>query len=145
MMSKKAQHLRKVKEGDLQVPWEVNVESVLDSKVVREQLQRNDVQDTLQAIDRLRHPDGLHTRRDRLIVLMADNNRLRLPCRDLRKRRLDLGVQRILSHDDDHRHVFVDEREGTVLQLAGEDTLGVHVRNFLDLESTLQACSVSED
>ena len=72
-------------------------------------------------------------------VLVANDDRLRLARGDLRVRGLHLGVERVLRHHDDYGHVLIDERERPVLELAGEDALGVHVRDFLDLERTLQA------
>lgn len=103
----------------LQVPREVDVEAVLDCQVITQQLERDDVQDTLQHITRLGHADRLRVLRHRLVVLIADDDRLRLARRDLRERALHLRVQRIARHDDDHGHVLVDERERAVLQLAG--------------------------
>ena len=46
---------------------------------------------------------------------------LTLSSGDLSKRRLDLGVERVSSHDEDDRHVLVDKREGSVLELTSED------------------------
>lgn len=112
--------------------------------MVTEQLERDDVQDTLQAIDGLGHANRLAALGDALVVLVADDDRLGLARGDLRKGRLHLGVERILRHDDDHGHVLVDQGQGTVLELAGEDTLGVHVRDFLDLECTLQTRCIPE-
>jgi len=46
---------------------------------------------------------------------------LTLSSGDLSKRRLDLGVERVSSHDEDDRHVLVDKREWSVLELTSED------------------------
>lgn len=82
---------------------------------------------------------------------------LTLSSGDLSKRRLDLGVERVSSHDEDDRHVLIDERERSVLELTSEDledqfclcsltsltyTLTVHVRDFLDLQSTFQTSGI---
>jgi hypothetical protein len=82
---------------------------------------------------------------------------LTLSSGDLSKRRLDLGVERVSSHDEDDRHVLIDERERSVLELTSKDlddqfclcsltsltyTLTVHVRDFLNLQSTLQTSGV---
>ena len=77
----------------VQVPGEVDVEAVLDGKVVREQLERDDVQEALEAVDGAGHADRLAPLRDVLVVLVADDDRLRLAGRDLRVRALHLGVQ----------------------------------------------------
>jgi hypothetical protein len=75
----------------------------------------------------------------------------------LSKRGLDLRVERVSSHDEDDGHVLIDERERSVLELTSEDlddkfclctltsltyTLTVHVRDLLDLQSTLQTGGV---
>lgn len=126
----------------LQVPGEVNVEAVLHSEVVAEQLKRDDVEQSLETINRLGHTNRLAALRDIQVVLVANDDRLSLASRNLRVRGLDLGVKRVLGHDDDNRHILVDESERTVLELSGEDALGVHVRDFLDLECAFQACGV---
>ena len=40
---------------------------------------------------------------------------------DLSKRRLDLGIERVSSHDEDDGHVLVDKRERSVLELTSKD------------------------
>ena len=42
-------------------------------------------------------------------------------------------VDGVSGDDHDDRHRLVDEREGSVLQLPGQDPLRVHVRQLLDL------------
>jgi len=90
--------------------------------VVAQNLKRDDVQQTLQTIYSLGNPDRLGTRRDAIVALIAQNDGLGLPRSDLRERRLDLGIQRVLGHDDDNRHVLVNQRERAMLELASEDT-----------------------
>jgi len=46
---------------------------------------------------------------------------LTLSSGNLRKGRLDLGVERVSSHDEDDGHVFIDKRERSVLELTSED------------------------
>jgi hypothetical protein len=36
---------------------------------------------------------------------------------------LDLGVERVSSHDEDDRHVLIDKRERPVLEFTSEDLL----------------------
>lgn len=77
--------------------------------MVTQQLQRNDVEQALQTVDGLGHTDCFTTLRDTLILLSADDDRLRLTGCDLCERGLDLGVQRVLGHDDNDGHVLVNE------------------------------------
>ena len=76
-----------------QVPREVNVESILDGKVVTQQLEGDDVQDALERVARLWHADRLRALGHRLVVLVAlsDDLRLHRVRGDLRERALDLG------------------------------------------------------
>jgi len=55
--------------GLRQVPREINIKSVLDSQVVTQQLQWDNVQQSLQAVHSLGHPDGLYILGDTLIIL----------------------------------------------------------------------------
>ena len=105
-----------------QVTWEVHIASILHRQVVAQNLKRDDVQQPLQGINGLGNADRLGTRRDALIALIAQNNGLGLPRGDLRKRRLDLGIQRVLGHDDDDGHILVNQRKRAMLKLASEDT-----------------------
>lgn len=125
-----------------QVPREVDIKAILDSQVVTEELQRNDVQEPLHNIDSLGYTDGLDTLLDAIITIVADNDGMGFASGDLCKGRLNLGVQRILRHDDDHRHVFVNQGQWTVLQFTREDALRVHVADFFDLQGSLQASGV---
>jgi len=90
--------------------------------VVAQNLKRDDVQQPLQAINSLGNADRLGTQRDTIVALIAQNDGLGLPGSDLRERRLDLGIQRVLGHDDNDGHVFVNQRKRSVLELASEDT-----------------------
>ena len=125
-----------------QVPREVDIEAILDRQVVTQELQRDDVQEPLQSIDSLGYTDCLHTLLDAIITVVANDDGLGFASGDLCKGRLNLGVQRILRHDDDHGHVFVNQGQRTVLQFTREDALRVHVADFLDLQGTLQASGV---
>jgi hypothetical protein len=90
--------------------------------MVAQQLQWDDIQQSLQAIHSLGHPDGLYVLGDTLIVLIAHNDRLRFASGDLGEGGLDFGVERVASHDDDNWHVLVNQSEWTVLQFPSEDT-----------------------
>ena len=125
-----------------QIPREVDIEAILDSQVVTEELQRNDVQEPLKNIDSLWYTDGLNTLLDAIITFVTNDNGLGFASGDLGEGRLNLGIQRILRHDNDHGHVFVDQGQRTVLQFTSKDALRMHVADFLDLQGTLQASSV---
>lgn len=112
----------KWKKRDSQVPREVDIEPVLNSQVITQQLQRDDIQNTLQAIYSLRHADSLDVLGDSFVVFVAHDDGLGFPRGDLGEGRLYLGVQRVLRHDDNHGHVLVDQGEGAVLQFTSEDT-----------------------
>lgn len=129
--------------------------------MVAQNLERDNVQQALEAVDGLGHPDSLDACGDTVVARVAQDNGLRLARGDLGKGGLDLGVERVLGHDDDHGHILVDQGERTVLELSSEDTwsldqhnklekdvskeltLRVHIADFLDLECTLQASGVS--
>ena len=131
------------KTGYAQIPGEINVEAVLDGKVVAEKLKRDDIEQPLQTINRFGDSDRLAARWDTVVVLVADNNRLGFTSGDLRKGGLDLGVQGVLGHDDDHRHILIDQGKRTMFEFSSKNAFGVHVGDFLDLEGTLETCGVS--
>lgn len=112
-----------IRTTDLQIPREIDIESIHNRQMVAKKLQRDNVQNSLKAIDRAGDynlaPASLLEGR---VVLTADNNRLSFAGSNLREGRLDLGVERVARHDDDHRHVLVDKREWAMLEFAGEDT-----------------------
>lgn len=109
------------RDGLGEVAREVDVDAVHDREVVREQLERDDVDETLKTVDRPRDSDKSIVGRERVVVVVADNDRLTLAGLDLLERRLDLRVERVLGHDEDDRKVLVDECEGAVLEFSGED------------------------
>ena len=90
--------------------------------MIAEQLQGNDIEQTLETVDGLRHADSLDILGNALVTFVAYDNGLRLAGSDLGESRLDLGVERVTCHDDDHGHVLVDKRERTVLELSSENT-----------------------
>lgn len=124
------------------VPWKVDVDACGDGEVVREELERDDSQETLKAVDGAGDTDGLHTRLDVLVVVVANDNGLTFSRCDLHERGLNLGVQRVLGHDQNDGHRLVNESERTVLELTGKDTFRVHVADFLDLKGALETGSV---
>jgi hypothetical protein len=143
---------------------------------VREQLERNDVDETLQAVGSLGYSDDLGSIGNRVVVLVTDNDcwstwprisgadkltGLTLSSSDLSEGRLNLRVEGVSGHNEDDGHVLVDKRQRSVLELSSENlksanscktepgtayTLTVHVRDLLDLQSTLETrsvCSIS--
>lgn len=107
---------------DSQVPREIDIEPVLNGQVVTQQLQRNHIQQSLQAVYSLGHADRLNVLGDTFIILVANDDRLRFAGGDLSKGGLNLGVKRVAGHNDDDRHVFVDQSQRTVFQFTSEDT-----------------------
>jgi hypothetical protein len=130
------------KEKNAQVPREINITPVPNRQMITQQLQRYNIQQPLQTVHRPRHPDRRRSLRDVLVSLVAKHDRLRLARRDLCERRLHLRVERVLGHDDDDRHVFIHQRQGSVLELAGEDAFRVHVGDFFDFEGAFEAGGV---
>ncbi len=98
----------------------------------------------MQAVHGARHADRLRVLREVSVALAADDDRCALRAVICDSALFHLRVQRVARHDDDHRHVLVDERERAVLELAGEDALRVHIRDRLDLERALETCRVLE-
>lgn len=90
--------------------------------MVTEQLQGYNIEQALEAVDGLRHADRFDILGDSLVTFVAYHDGLCLAGGNLGKGGLDLGVKRVTCHDDNHRHVLVDKRERTVLQLPSEDT-----------------------
>ena len=91
--------------------------------MVTEQLQGYDVEQALEAVDGLRHADGFDIPRDALVTFVTYHDRLRLARGNLSEGRLDLGIERVTCHDDDHGHILIDKRERAVLEFASEDAL----------------------
>lgn len=106
--------------------------------MVTEQLEWDDVENTLEAVDGLWDTNRLRLLRHGRVIFIADDDRLRLACGNLGKGILHLRVKRVTRHDDNHRHVLINECEWAVLELSGKDTLGVHIADLLDLERALE-------
>ena len=66
-----------------QIPWEVDIEAILDSQVVTQELQGNDIQEPLQNIDSPGHTDGLNTLLDAVITVVANDDGLGFASGDL--------------------------------------------------------------
>lgn len=81
------------KKRDAQVSGEVDVKALVDSEVVTEQLEGDNVEQTLEAVDALGHAYLLNILRDTLITLIAYDDGLGLARGNLREGRLDLGVE----------------------------------------------------
>ena len=112
----------RVKVINAQVPREVNITSILHSQMVREDLQGDDIQQSLQAIDGFRDADRLAVGRNSGISLTAQDDRLRFPGSDLSISGLYFRIKRILSHDNYDGHVFIDQGERAMLEFPSKDT-----------------------
>jgi hypothetical protein len=105
-----------------QIPREINIASIFDSQMVRKNLQGDNIQQSLQAIDSFRDTDRLAVGRNGIITLITEDDRLRLARGDLSIRGLYFRVKRILSHDNYDGHVLINKGERAVLQFASKDT-----------------------
>jgi len=123
----------------VQVAGKVDITTILDSQMVAKELERNDVKETLKSIHGLGNADSGRVRGDALITVITKNDRPSLTSSDLSECRLNLGVQGILCHDDNDRHVLINERKRTMFEFASKNTLRVHITDFLNLEGTFQA------
>lgn len=90
--------------------------------MVRKDLQRNDVQQPLQAIDCPGNTDCLAIGRNGFVSVVAEHNGLCFTSSNLSIGRLDLGVEGVLSHDDEDRHIFINKSQRSMFELASEDT-----------------------
>ncbi|MFM2412439.1 MAG: hypothetical protein RLZZ587_772 [Actinomycetota bacterium] len=81
-------------------------------------------------------------RQHRRVSLFCNRNDARAACTNFLNVRHNLGVQRVgvsrAGHDDENNLARLDERDGTVLQLASRKTFRVDVRKFFELESAFQ-------
>ena len=91
-----------------QVPGEINIASIFYRQVIAEQLQGDDVEQALHAIDGLGNANGLRTHWDTFVAVIAQDDGLAIASCNLGEGGLDFGIQRVLRHDDDDRHVLVD-------------------------------------
>ena len=102
-------------------------------------MEGNDVDDTLKAVDSLGNSKEGKLRVGEGGITLGDHDDwVALACCDLVDGVLDLrGAVVARGHHDDG-HKLIDEGEGTVLELASEDALRVHVGDLLDLECGLE-------
>ena len=114
--------------------------------MVGEELEGDDAQDPLQTVHRVgdlqeapaRHLLSLGVAR------LADEERLASPGHHLEEAAETLAVERVPGDHQDQRHLVINQRQGAVLQLPGQQSLAVHVGQLLDLQGTLQAGGVTE-
>lgn len=76
-----------------QVSWEVNVKAFVDREMITEQLQGDDIEQALEAVDCLWHADLLDILRDSLVTFIAYHDGLCLAGGNLSKGGLDLGIK----------------------------------------------------
>ena len=121
------------------VTWEVDVQTFRNSEPVGHELKRDDVDQTLQAVDGLWNLDlvGLVTW-ELGVTGVADDDWPTLASNDLLVCVERLGEDVVAGKNHDNWQRLVDKGEDTVLELTRHDSLAVKVRNFLDLESTCQ-------
>lgn len=118
-----------------QVPREIDVQALTHGKPISHQLQRDHVDETLEAIDRARDLNPLClVGRELGLTDVADDNGLALASDDLLVRVEGLGEDVVAGQDHDDWQVLIDEGENTMLEFAGHDGFAVEVGDFLDLE-----------
>ncbi|CAF3449092.1 unnamed protein product [Fusarium graminearum] len=122
-----------------QVTREVNVETLENSEPVGNELERNDVEETLEDVNGLGDLDllGLGSL-ELLIVGVADDDGLTTTSNNLLVGVEGLLEEVITGQDHDDGEVLIDQGQDTVLQLTRHDSLAVKVGDFLDLEGTLE-------
>jgi len=117
------------------LPRVIDIRALRNSQPVSHKLERDDVVQALEDIDCRGHLDLLSLARWELgVVLVADNDGLATTGNDLLVRVQTLGEDGVACEDHDDRKVVVNERQHTVLQLTGHDSLTVQVRDLLDLQ-----------
>ena len=117
------------------LPRVINIRALRNSQPVSHELERDDVVQALEDIDCGRHLNLLGFAGWELwVVLVADNDGLATTGDDLLVRVQTLGEDGVACEDHDDRKVVVNERQHTVLQLTGHDSLTVQVRDLLDLQ-----------
>lgn len=110
--------------------------------MVTQELKRDNVEDALQAVDGVRHENGLvgstgvfiHAIDDCSIIIVANNDWRAFTSGDLSERRLDFWIVRVTGHDNDDGHVLIDEGERTMLEFTSKNTYkrSVRVNEALD-------------
>ena len=111
--------------------------------MISKQLQRHNINDRReQAVDR-RHADDRNVGLGHELELRVCEDEELAPARtNLLQVRLQLFQQLIVRRNRDHRHVLVNERKRTVLQLASRVALRVNVGDLLKLERAFQGNGV---
>ena len=71
-------------------------------------------------------------------VAVAKHDHLAATCADLMQVRAQLFEQVVAGGRYDHRQIFVDQRQRTMLELASGIALGMNVGHFLELQCTFQ-------
>ena len=125
-----------------QVPGEVNVQALSNGKPVGHELERDDVEQTLQKVVGVGDLDLVGLLAGELLVVgVADDDGAALASNDLLVGVEGLGEDGVASEDHDDGQVLVDEGEDTVLQLARHDGLAVEVGDLLDLKGAWKKVS----
>ena len=107
--------------------------------MVREKLRRNHRQDRLERVDGPRDLDHfIRKLPHRVVAFVADDDQLSVARLHFLQIRNDLVVDRRMRRDRDHRHVLVDERDRPMLHLTRRISLGMDVRDFLQLQRPFQ-------
>jgi hypothetical protein len=126
-----------------QVPGEVDVQALSNSNPVGHELERNDIEQTLEKLVSVRDLNLVGLLAGELhVVLVADDNGTSLASDDLLVGVERFGENRVTGEDHDNGEVLIDKSKDTVLQFTRHDSLAVEVRDLLDLEGALEGGSV---
>ena len=107
--------------------------------MIGEQLQRQRVNDGFEALGDVgqtdhRHP-GLIAKPG---IPIGEHEQRAAACLYFMQVGLELFEQLIVGRNGDHRHVRVNQRQGSVLELAGRVGLGMDIGDFLELQGAFQ-------
>mmetsp|Transcript_4386 Transcript_4386/g.15738 ORF Transcript_4386/g.15738 Transcript_4386/m.15738 type:complete len:269 (+) Transcript_4386:1091-1897(+) len=134
-----------------QVSGLVHVETPEHGEVVAQELERNDVQDGLEAVAHGVHRDdpgppviflAAEVVQDVVVPFAHQEDQPALPGQQLLDRGPHLLPEGVIRGHHHRWHGLVDQREGAVLELPGQDALAVHVAKLLHLERQLQGSGI---
>jgi hypothetical protein len=126
-----------------QVTGHIDVDSLGNGHPVGHELQRNDIDQTLQAVDIAGNLDLVSLVTWELgVVLVANDDGPSAAGNDLLVSVERLGEDVVAGKNHDNGQVLVNKCKNTVLELSRHDSLAMKVGDFLDLKSTLKGSGV---
>ena len=120
-----------------QIPWEIHIQPLLHRQPISNQLQWNNIQQSLQYINCARNLDAFRFIVGELgIAFVADYYGSAAASDDLLVGIQGFAEDVVAGEDHDYGEVFVDEGEDAVFEFAGHDGFAVEVGDFFDFEGT---------